>query len=47
MGARREIERDSYVDVKIVYNMVHKAKSLSILHNEEEKEMTKLFNIKT
>ena len=46
MGERREIERGSYVDDKIVYNMVQKVVSLSILHNEEEKEITKLFHIK-
>ena len=46
MEARRDTERDSYANEKIVYTMMQKEVSLSILRNKEEKEMTNLFHIK-
>jgi hypothetical protein len=41
-----QVERNSDVDENIVCTSVQKEVNLSILHHQEEKEMTKLFHIK-
>jgi hypothetical protein len=46
MDSNNQVERNFDVDENIVCTSVHKEVNLSILHHQEEKEMTKLFHIK-
>jgi hypothetical protein len=46
MDSSNQVERNSDVDENIVCTSVQKEVNLSILHHQEEKEMTKLFHIK-